>query len=122
VRGLFIKAPWIDMILDGRKTWEIRGSATSIRGRIALLRSGASRVAGVCDLLDCEGPLALDHLRANAQRAGFEADELPYKRTYAWILTNPVRLARPVPFEPKPGAVIWLQLAPGVAEAVAAQL
>jgi hypothetical protein len=122
MRGLFLKSQWLDMILNGNKTWEIRGSATTVRGRIALLRSGASRVAGVCDLIDCTAQLTLDELRANAVRAGFNAEELPYKRTFAWVLANPVRLARPVPFEPKPGAVIWLKLAPSVAEAVEAQM
>lgn len=91
------------MILDGDKTWEIRGSATTVRGRIALLRSGASRVAGVCDLVDCTEHLTLAELRANAGRAGFEADKLPYKRTFAWYCRarcgsrSPSRSSRSVP-------------------------
>src|SRR5215831_14717644 len=35
LRALLIRRPWIDMILDGRKTWEMRGARTSVRGRIA---------------------------------------------------------------------------------------
>lgn len=36
-----IKSPWIDYIFDGRKTWEIRGSNTKIRGSVALIKSGS---------------------------------------------------------------------------------
>ncbi len=39
-RGLLIKSPWVEDILQGRKTWEIRGLITHIRGKIALIRSG----------------------------------------------------------------------------------
>ena len=37
MRGLLIKQPWIDLILDGAKTWELRGSRPSIRGPFALI-------------------------------------------------------------------------------------
>jgi hypothetical protein len=57
MRGLLIRSPWIEEILRGRKTWEIRGSNTNIRGRIGLIRSGSGLVVGTCDLVDVEGPL-----------------------------------------------------------------
>ena len=38
--GLLIRSPFIDWILSGSKTWEIRGSRTTKQGRIALIRSG----------------------------------------------------------------------------------
>ena len=53
MKALLIKTPWIDKILDGKKTWEIRGSATKIRGRIALVQSGSGTVVGICELVDC---------------------------------------------------------------------
>jgi len=34
MRGLIIAEPWIDYILEGKKTWEIRGTSTKIRERI----------------------------------------------------------------------------------------
>jgi hypothetical protein len=43
-RGLVIAEPWISQILAGRKTWEMRASATNIRGRIGLI-STARRIA-----------------------------------------------------------------------------
>ena len=40
-KGLMIKSPWIDKILAGEKTWEIRGYTTETRGTIALIKSGS---------------------------------------------------------------------------------
>jgi hypothetical protein len=39
--GLLIRSPYVDWILAGSKTWEIRGSSTAKRGRIALIQSGS---------------------------------------------------------------------------------
>jgi ASCH domain len=40
-RALLIRHPWVDMILDGKKTWEIRGAKTSVREIIGLIPSGS---------------------------------------------------------------------------------
>ena len=37
MKALIVREPWIDLILDGHKTWELRTQPTSIRGRIALI-------------------------------------------------------------------------------------
>jgi hypothetical protein len=44
--GLLVKQPWIDLILRGVKTWELRGSRTKASGRIALIQSGTGTVVG----------------------------------------------------------------------------
>ena len=31
-KALIVDQPWIDLILSGRKTWEMRGTSTSFRG------------------------------------------------------------------------------------------
>jgi hypothetical protein len=59
LRALLIRHPWIDMILDGQ-TWEIRGARTSIGGRIGLIASRSGTVIGICDLIDCIGPLTAE--------------------------------------------------------------
>jgi hypothetical protein len=41
LRALVIRPYWIDLILKGKKTWEIRGSKTAIRGTITLIPSGS---------------------------------------------------------------------------------
>ncbi|WP_408011588.1 ASCH domain-containing protein [Pseudalkalibacillus sp. A8] len=40
-------------MLDGRKTWEIRGTNPIIRGKIALIKSGTGMIFGTADLIDC---------------------------------------------------------------------
>ena len=63
--GLLIRSPYVDWILAGSKTWEIRGSSTAKRGRIALIQSGSGTVIGVADLVGVAGPLTLRDLAAN---------------------------------------------------------
>jgi hypothetical protein len=36
VKGLIIREPWIGMIMDGTKTWELRTQHTTMRFEIAL--------------------------------------------------------------------------------------
>jgi hypothetical protein len=125
LNGLLIRPPWIGLILEGSKTWEIRGS-TSKRGRIALIQSGTGTVIGVPDLVDVVGPLTLSELTANASKAGFPEDEqitnLRYKRTFGWVLQRAHRLKQPVPYTHPSGAVIWVNLPPAVERAVLQQL
>jgi hypothetical protein len=124
--GLLIRAPWIDKILDGSKTWEIRGSNTYKEGRIGLIESGTGTVVGVAELVGVVGPLSLIELSANWRKAGFDRDEnlfmLPYKQTFAWVLQNPKRLRNPVPYNHPSGAVIWVNLKPNVEREVLRQL
>jgi hypothetical protein len=120
-RALLIRHPWIDMILAGQKTWEIRGSRTMIRGSIGLIPSRSGTVAGVCDVIDCIGPLSAEVFRKNAAMAGMTPGEATlghYRNTYAWVLANPRRFTEPVPYRHPSGAVIWVNLDSGVQLAI----
>jgi hypothetical protein len=100
--------------LDGKKTWKIQGSATKIRGHIALIRSGSGTVVGVCDLLDCVGPLTLKQMKEATPKHQIGVDQLqdlPYgNRTYAWVIGNARKLPKPASYRHPPGAVIWVRL------------
>ena len=52
--GLIIKPKWGELILNGLKSWEIRGSNTSHRGRHYLIESGTNKVYGEFDLVDSQ--------------------------------------------------------------------
>lgn len=52
MKGLIIKSPWIELILEGKKTWEIRGSNTKIRGPIVLIKSGSKKAFGEVNIID----------------------------------------------------------------------
>jgi hypothetical protein len=113
LRALVFEHPWIDLILDGKKCWEIRDSPTSVRGMIGLVPSGSETVVGVCDVVDCLGPLSVEEFCLNAWKAGMRTSEAQlarYRQTYAWVLEKPRYLNRPVSYQPLPGAVIWVRL------------
>jgi hypothetical protein len=113
MRALLIRSPWIEKILDGKKTWEIRGSRTTVRGRIGLIRSGSGKIIGLCDLVNCIPILSNEQFRKNARKAGMEPNEAGlghYKKTFAWVLANPQYLKVPVSYDHPRGAIIWVKL------------
>jgi ASCH domain-containing protein len=121
-RGLLILKEPLDKILEGTKTWEIRGKATKLRGPIALIESKSGHVVGTCEVVDVEGPLSLAELQRNARRSGFRPSRLPYAKTYAWVVRNARRLSERVPYQHPSGAVIWVCLEPAVLRRVSGGL
>jgi hypothetical protein len=109
-RALIIREEPLRKILAGTKTWEIRGSATKRRGRIALIQSKSGLVVGTAELVDVRGPLSLGELRAASRRSQFRPSELLYPSTFAWVLRGARRLRKPVPYDHPSGAVIWVKL------------
>lgn len=112
-RGLIIRSPYVDWILAGKKTWEIRGRRTHVRGRIALIRGGSGFIVGTCEITNVVGPLTLRELRKNARKLAepkSEIKSLPYERTYAWVLKNARKLRRPRRYKHPSGAIIWVKL------------
>lgn len=114
MRRLIIRDPWIDLILSGKKTWEIRGSKTKVRGEIALIRSGSGMVYGTCKLVNVIGPISLRQMRMQFERHRVPLENLkgglPYKNTYAWVMEDARRLKDPIPYKHPQGAVIWVKL------------
>lgn len=125
--GLIIRQPWIGQILNGSKTWEIRGSNTNKRGRIALIQSrsgpkdnNSGKIIGTCDLVDVKGPLNVEQLTSpenvkkqyftEMQRQLLVKNGSPYKKTYAYVLKNPKAFSNPIPYKHPCGAVIWVKL------------
>lgn len=122
MKALIIKEPHVSNILNGLKTWEIRGSSVKYRGRLFLAQSGTGLVVGECILTDVCGPLTYEELVSSpyipqSQRDMHIADNrLPYlkkngdSRTYGWVLSSAKRLQMPVPYHHPQGAVIFVDL------------
>lgn len=110
--GLIIKKPWIDKILSGEKTWELRGSATHKRGQIALIESGSGLVVGEVKLVNCLGPLTQNQFESNVKKhcSSHSFLEISYKKVYAWVFEKPFRYKEPKPYKHPPGAIIWVKL------------
>jgi len=113
IRTLLIRPEPLNQILQGTKTWEMRGSPTKIRETIGLIPSRSGTVVAICDLVDCIGPLSARAFRDNASKAGLRHSEAQlgyYLNTYAWVLANVRLLKKPVPYAHQSGAVIWVKL------------
>ena len=113
MRGLVIRSPWVEMILEGKKKWEIRGRNTHVRGKIALIRGGSGLIVGTCHLAGVVGPLTRKEFRRNHRKAGLseaEATSLRYPQTYAWVLKNARKCRPPRPYKHPSGAIVWVKL------------
>ena len=112
--ALLVHDHWAQLIVRGLKTWEIRGSRTGRRGRIALLLPRRHVIVGTCDLVGVEGPLSPARLaRAFARHRippGRLSLEIPYRQPFAWLLSGARPLAAPLAFRPPRGAVRWVRL------------
>lgn len=113
--GLVIREPWISLILDGQKTWEIRGRNCRIRRRIGLIRSGSGRVVGTAEIVDSKGPLSDEEMRANVSKHRIPLEDLDgirnrYKNIYAWVLANAKPLPKPLRYVHRKGAIIWVRI------------
>ena len=112
-RGLIIDSIWVDKILSGEKTWEIRGSRTHKRGKIALIKISTGKIYGTCDLIDSIGPLSREELEANIDKHCVQnVDDIleRYETPYAWVVENAKKPYPPIPYIRKRGQIIWVNL------------
>jgi hypothetical protein len=124
VKGLIIDEPWIGYIICGTKTWEMRSRNTVIRGRIALIRKGSKAVIGVAELVETLPKLSVSDLKASFEKHRVPESDIgeDFKHSTAWVLQRARSLRKPVPYRHPAGAVIWVNLDPGVTATVEEQL
>ena len=99
-RALVIRSPFVEKVLAGTTTWEIRSRSTNIRGQIGLIRSQSGLVVGTCEVVDVKGLLRYSEFRDNARKWGGKASEVgrgDHLMHYAWVLRNAKPFRRPVP-------------------------
>jgi hypothetical protein len=114
MKALLIKSPHIEKILAGTKVWEIRGSRTHLRGKIALIQSGTGLIIGTAELVDCKGPLKKSDFVKNHRKLGVTkvsaSSGSSYERPHAWVLKNAKKLRKPISYKHPAGAIIWVDL------------
>jgi hypothetical protein len=127
MKGLIIDEPWIGLILQGNKTWEMRTGTWKHRGVIGLIRKKSGHVVGVAELVDNRPPLT--NLGAYAEAEDFhrippeqQAAAFAGGWTTPWVLKNAQPLRRPVPDTHPNGAVKSVNLSEEVAAQVQRQL
>jgi len=112
MKCLIVKEKWLELILAGKKSWEIRGSNTRIRGKIGLIQSGSGKIFGEAELVDSI-PLTKELLKKNFSKHRIpleKLDYLKYKKPFAWILRNPKEYKTPKAYKHPQGAVIWVNV------------
>ena len=111
LKGLVIKPNWADLILDGVKTWEIRGSATKHRGPVYIIKSGSGEIFGAARLVECR-PFTIDDYHECGYFHQLNNISLftRYNQPWAWVFEDAVRFKEPLSYQHPQGAVIWVNL------------
>ena len=113
LNGLIIKKKWLDLILSGKKTLEIRGCSTKKTGvPIYLLESGSRRVRGTC-IIQSVYPISCSDWSEERENhcvdLSYKELKERYKNPHAWVLAD-VKPVEDVWYYDHPnGAVIWVK-------------
>jgi hypothetical protein len=114
LKGLIIKSPYIDYILLGEKTWEMRSRLTTVRGPIALIKKGSGMIVGIATIETSFGPLSREDLICNQGKHRLTLEELSNevisKWNKVWVIGGVTSLERPVQYCHPRGATIWVNL------------
>jgi hypothetical protein len=110
--ALFVREPFAERIIAGRKTWEIRTRPTTRRGRIAIMSPRG--LVGTVELYDVAGPLSTGDLIRHVARHRAPLRLLHTyaagRALYAWALREPARLEPPILLRRGRGPVVWFRL------------
>jgi hypothetical protein len=125
MKALVIADPWIDLILKGEKTWEMRKRPWNFRGSVALIRKGSGQVLGIAIVIECRPALhdlaayaAAEHLHCIPPAMQPETFDKGWRTP--WVLAHARCLARPVPYRHRKGAMSVFDLDESVAAQVRA--
>lgn len=111
--GLIIDKPWLDLILNGQKTWEMRSNRFKKQGYIALIEKGTKSVLGIARIDGYSHKLSINELEASEKKhrvpaSVYRSDN--YKWFVAIKLSQIIQFDEPIPYQPIKGAVIWVKL------------
>lgn len=104
MKALSIKEPWASLIIEGKKTIELRTWSINYRGPILIHRSGKnSGIVGTMEIMDIIEIESLGQFRSLREK--HHAPDTFYKEgLYGWILKN----AKPFEFIPCKGRLgLW---------------
>lgn len=108
-----IREPFIDQILEGSKTWELRSKFTKKIGPVALIRSGSGTVVATANLskvIQLTADIAYKNYRKMGEQKLSYDEAIGYEDFYAWVLEDVVPFKKPVPYKHPYGAVTWVTL------------
>lgn len=110
-RALIIKKEYLDKILSGEKTWEMRSRATKICEKIGLIESGSGLIVGECWLLGSLSPIEKEFSYFATKKFHCVNDfSLLKKWKHPWLIDLAKRYDNPIPYKHPKGAVIWVKI------------
>lgn len=113
MRGLIIKEKWLDLIISGDKTLEIRGHNTTCIGEeIYLLESTTHRVRGIAIIedtlkLNCDD--WSNYENEHKVHLPYKDAKIRYRNVWAWRIKVKEVFTTPKTYKHKKGAIIWLK-------------
>lgn len=109
-RALIVRKPWIDKILSGEKTWEMRSKPTNIRGRIGLIEQGTGLIVGECELV--RSGESINNFNHGYGQHLHKINDLSLleKWHYPWVLSDVKKYEKPIPYTHPKGAVVWVKI------------
>ena len=107
MRCLKIDDKWVNLILSGNKTWEIRRRKTRIRERIALGNTKTKHVVGYATIVDSV-EMTVEEMKKhhNKHQANDFLDKYARGREtlFAWVLDDVQFKAKPKPYSYSTGS------------------
>lgn len=113
MNGLIIKKKWLNLIVSGKKTIEIRGNNTQRQNEtIYLLESGTHRVVATA-IISSTYPISCSDWAEERDKHCVDISytdlKKRYKTPYAWVLSK-IKLIKDIWYYKHPqGAVIWVK-------------
>ena len=111
--ALTIKPKWCKKILNGAKTWEIKGQNCKrhLHERICIAESGSGMLVGEMTISESR-KISRQDLEDNVHLHGIEdLSIIAYTNIYAWVLEDVKKYEEPVPYRGT-GGVGWVRLGP----------
>ena len=113
-KALIIRKPWINMILDGSKTWEMRSRYSRPQGKIALIESGSGLIVGECVHIGSWDRITdKEEFTEPKKFHGMSAENIDLiigKWDVPWELRQAMRYENPIGYQHPQGAVTWVNL------------
>ncbi|KQT60583.1 MULTISPECIES: ASCH domain-containing protein [unclassified Aureimonas] len=113
-KSLVVRSPWVELLMTGEKTWELRTKPTNVRGAVGLIRAGSGLIVGEAKLVDVVGPLDEGSLRSakNLHRADDIEAIVRNRWLYGWVFEGARCYVEAVRYRHPPGAVVWVRTEP----------
>ena len=111
---LVVREPWVSMILDGKKTMEIRGfKCNKTPGEyVYFSESGTGTIAGVARFVESIRFHTEEEMRNSQDKHCVPAyAHVPYKKIYGWVFSDAQRIP-PVKYHVKRGSIVWRKYMP----------